>query len=428
MSKIMTILEERVAPAVNKIGGQRHLRAVRNGIISMLPLTIVGSFFVIFLNVPIPGYDELIAPIKASLDIPFRYTVGIMSIYVSFGIAHQLAKSYNLDELTSGFLAVAGFLISSVVPTQVSKGVEGVIAAGRWMPIAKLSASSLFGAILASIISVEIYRFFKEKDIVIKMPDGVPPAVSNSFAALFPAVAIILLFWTIRHLLGFDISEALSTLLAPLKGILAGNSLLGGLLTVFLILFFWVLGIHGPAILGPVIRPIWDATIAENMDAFTAGASAHALPNIFTEQFLQWFLWIGGSGMTLPLVFLFLISKSRFLKDLGKLSLLPGIFNINEPVIFGAPIVMNPVLFIPFLCVPMINATIAWICLKTGLVGRIVTLVPWTTPSPIAALLATNFNVMAFVLSAFLVVLSTILYLPFLKAYADILNKQEAAQ
>ena len=132
--------------------------------------------------------------------------------------------------------------------------------------------------------------------------------------------------------------------------------------------------------------------------------------------------------MTLPLVFLFLISKSRFLKDLGKLSLLPGIFNINEPVIFGAPIVMNPVLFIPFQCVPMINAAIAWICLKTGVVGRIVTLVPWTTPSPIAALLATNFNVMAFVLSTFLVVLSTILYLPFLKAYADILNKQETAQ
>ena len=115
MSKVMTFLEVKVAPAVNKIGSQRHLRAVRNGIISMLPLTIVGSFFVIFLNVPIPGYDELIAPIKASLDIPFRYTVGIMSIYVAFGIAFQLAKSYNLDELTSGFLAVSGFLISSEI-------------------------------------------------------------------------------------------------------------------------------------------------------------------------------------------------------------------------------------------------------------------------------------------------------------------------
>ena len=122
MSKFMTLLEEKVAPVVNKIGSQRHLRAVRNGIISMLPLTIVGSFFVIFLNVPIPGYEELIAPIKASLDIPFRYTVGIMSIYVAFGIAFQLAKSYNLDELTSGFLAVSGFLLFFVVPINVGKG------------------------------------------------------------------------------------------------------------------------------------------------------------------------------------------------------------------------------------------------------------------------------------------------------------------
>lgn len=427
MSKIMTVLEEKVAPFVNKIGGQRHLRAVRNGIISMLPLTIVGSFFVIFLNVPIPGYDQLIAPIKASLDIPFRYTVGIMSIYVSFGIAHQLAKSYNLDELTSGFLAVAGFLISSVVPTQVSKSVEGVIDAGRWMPIAKLSASSLFGAILATIISVEIYRIFKEKNIVIKMPDGVPPAVSNSFAALFPAIAVILLFWIIRHLLGFDISEFLSTILSPLKGILAGNSLLGGLLTVFLILFFWVMGIHGPAILGPIIRPIWDTTIAENMEAFTATGNAHELPNLFTEQFLQWFLWIGGSGMTLPLVFLFLISKSRFLKDLGKLSILPGIFNINEPVIFGAPIVMNPILAIPFIIVPVICTIISYILTRAGMIPMMMAKLPFTVPAPIGALISTNWSVMACILVFINFFIGLVIYYPFFKMYEKQLLEQEAA-
>lgn len=425
MSKIMTLLEEKVAPVVNKIGAQRHLRAVRNGIISMLPLTIVGSFFVIFLNVPIPGYEELIAPIKASLDIPFRYTVGIMSIYVAFGIAFQLAKSYNLDELTSGFLAVSGFLISSVVPVNVGIGVEGVIAGGRWMPIAKLSASSLFGAILAAIISVEIYRFFRDKNIVIKMPDGVPPAVANSFAALFPAIAVILLFWVIRHILGFDISEALATLLSPLKGILAGNSLLGGLLTVFLILFFWVMGIHGPAILGPIVRPIWDTTIAENMDAFTASGNAHALPNIFTEQFLQWFLWIGGSGMTLPLVFLFMISKSRFLKDLGKLSLLPGIFNINEPVIFGAPIVMNPILAIPFIIVPVICTIISYILTRAGMIPMMMAKLPFTVPSPIGALISTNWSIMAFILVFINFFIGLVIYYPFFKIYEKQLLEQE---
>ena len=154
----------------------------------------------------------------------------------------------------------------------------------------------------------------------------------------------------------------------PLKDVLAGNSLFGGLLTVFLICFFWVLGIHGPAIMGPVIRPFWDISIAENMEVFQSSGNAHELPNIFTEQFLQWFVWIGGAGTTLALVVLFLFSKSNYLKQLGRLSILPGIFNINEPVIFGAPIVMNPILGIPFLVAPLITTTISYFATTTGIV------------------------------------------------------------
>ena len=417
MSKMMTILEEKVAPVVNKIGAQRHLRAVRNGLISMLPLTIVGSFFVIFLNVPIEGYGDMIKNIRPALDIPFRYTVGLMAIYVSFGIAYQLAKSYNLDELTSGFLAVAAFLISSVDAVNVPKTVEGVIDGGRWMAIGKMGASSLFGAILASIISVEIYRIFRDKNIVIRMPDGVPPAVSNSFAALFPAVAIILLFWIIKYFLHFDISVALQKLLSPLQGIIAGNSLIGGLLTVFLILFFWVLGIHGPAILGPIVRPMWDASIAQNMDVFTVTKNAHELPNIFTEQFLQWFLWIGGSGMTLPLVFLFMASKSKFLKDLGRLSILPGIFNINEPIIFGAPVVMNPILAIPFIIVPLICTVLSYILTKIGLIPLMAAKLPFTFPAPLGALISTNWSVFAMLLVFVNFFIGLAIYYPFFKVY-----------
>ena len=278
---------------------------------------------------------------------------------------------------------------------------------------------------MAAIISVEIYRIFRDKNIIIKMPDGVPPAVANSFAALFPAIAIILLFWVVRHILGFDISEALAALLAPLKGILAGNSLLGGLLTVFLILFFWVMGIHGPAILGPIVRPMWDTSIAENMDAFTASGNAHALPNMFTEQFLQWFLWIGGSGMTLPLVFLFLISKSRFLKDLGRLSLLPGIFNINEPVIFGAPIVMNPILAIPFIVVPIICTIISYILTRVGMIPMMMAKLPFTVPAPIGALISTNWSVMACILVFVNFFIGLAIYYPFFRMYERQLLEQE---
>ena len=404
-------------PVAFKMSNQRHMRAIRQGIVATLPLTIVGSFFVILLNLPITGYAEFIEPYKAIVDVPFRFTVGILALYATYGMGAALAKSYDLDEVGGGLLATVGFLISTVVPVQVTESVEGVIASGRYLNIASLSSSSLFGAIVASIISIEIYRIMKEKKITIKMPEGVPPEVSNSFAALLPALVIILLFWVLRHFLNFDISALLSKLLMPLKDVLAGNSLIGGLITVFLITFFWTLGIHGPAIMGPVIRPIWDVSIAENMTEFTNGVAASNLPNIFTEQFLQWFVWIGGAGTTLALVFLFLTSKSKYLKSLGRLSLLPGLFNINEPIIFGAPIVMNPVLAIPFILAPLVLTTLSYFLTITGVIPLMMARLPFTMPSPVAAVMSTNWNLMAGVLVVINFVIALLIYYPFFKMF-----------
>ncbi|WP_055669201.1 PTS sugar transporter subunit IIC [Desnuesiella massiliensis] len=417
MDKFIKFIEEKIMPVALKISQQRHMRAIRTGIIATLPLTIVGSFFVIFLNVPITGYAEFIAPYKAIIDVPFRFTVGILSLYAAYGMGAALASSYDLDKVGSGFLAVLAFLLSTVVPVQVGKSVDGVIAAGRYINIASLSSSSLFGAIVTSMLAVEIYRWMKQKNITIKMPEGVPPEVSNSFSALLPTIVVILLFWVIRHFLNFDISATLSTLLSPLKGVLAGNSLFGGLLTVFLITMFWTLGIHGPAILGPIIRPIWDMAIAENMQAFSAGASANHLPNLFTEQFLQWFLWIGGSGATLALVIMFLMSKSKYLKSLGRLSLLPGLFNINEPIIFGAPIVMNPVLAIPFIVAPMVMTVLSYFLTISGVIPMMMARLPFTMPSPLAAVMSTNWNIMAGVLVVVNFIISFVIYYPFFKVF-----------
>lgn len=404
-------------PVAFKMSNQRHMRAIRQGIVATLPLTIVGSFFVILLNLPITGYAEFIEPYKAIVDVPFRFTVGILALYATYGMGAALAKSYDLDEVGGGLLATVGFLISTVVPVQVTESVEGVIASGRYLNIASLSSSSLFGAIVASIISIEIYRIMKEKKITIKMPEGVPPEVSNSFAALLPALVIILLFWVLRHFLNFDISALLSKLLMPLKDVLAGNSLIGGLITVFLITFFWALGIHGPAIMGPVIRPIWDVSIAENMTEFTNGVVASNLPNIFTEQFLQWFVWIGGAGTTLALVVLFLTSKSKYLKSLGRLSLLPGLFNINEPIIFGAPIVMNPVLAIPFILAPLVLTTLSYFLTITGVIPLMMARLPFTMPSPVAAVMSTNWNLMAGVLVIINFIIALVIYYPFFKMF-----------
>lgn len=428
MNGFVGFIEQKLMPVANKVGMQRHMVAIRKGIIATLPLTIVGSFFTILLNFPIESVAAFIEPYREVLDIPFRYTVGLLALYATFGIASSLAKSYKLDSLTAGILATMSFLITAAPPIRVLESVEGVIDAGRFINVANLGSGSLFGAIVTAILSVEIYRFFIVKNITIKMPDGVPPEVTNSFMALIPGGAILVLFWVIRHIIGFDINGFLSNLLMPLKDVLAGNSLFGGLLTVFLICFFWVLGIHGPAIMGPVIRPFWDISIAENKEVFQSTGNAHELPNIFTEQFLQWFVWIGGAGTTLALVVLFLFSKSNYLKQLGRLSILPGIFNINEPVIFGAPIVMNPILGIPFLVAPLITTTISYFATTTGIVPMMAARLGFAIPAPIAAWMSTNWSVAAGILVVVNFLITLAIYYPFFKVFEKQQLEREEGQ
>ena len=428
MNGFVGFIEQKLMPVANKVGMQRHMVAIRKGIIATLPLTIVGSFFTILLNFPIESVAAFIEPYREVLDIPFRYTVGLLALYATFGIASSLAKSYKLDSLTAGILATMSFLITAAPPIRILESVEGVIDAGRFINVANLGSGSLFGAIVTAILSVEIYRFFIVKNITIKMPDGVPPEVTNSFMALIPGGAILVLFWVIRHIIGFDINGFLSNLLMPLKDVLAGNSLFGGLLTVFLICFFWVLGIHGPAIMGPVIRPFWDISIAENMEVFQSTGNAHELPNIFTEQFLQWFVWIGGAGTTLALVVLFLFSKSNYLKQLGRLSILPGIFNINEPVIFGAPIVMNPILGIPFLVAPLITTTISYFATTTGIVPMMAARLGFAIPAPIAAWMSTNWSVAAGILVVVNFLITLAIYYPFFKVFEKQQLEREEGQ
>lgn len=417
MDNFINFLNVKVVPVANKLGAQRHMMAIRKGIISTLPLTIVGSFFTIINNMPIEAVAKMLEPYKDILDIPFRYTVGILALYAAFGIASSLAEYHKLDKLTNGTLAVLAFLISAAAPIQVTDNVKGVIDAGRYINIANLSASSLFASIVTGLLTVEIYRFFKEKNITIKMPAGVPPEVSNSFVALFPAAFILLFFWFVRYVLNFNISTFLTTILMPLKGVLVGNSLFGGLLTIFLITGFWTLGIHGAAILAPITRPFWEMSIAQNMGEFTNGTSAHQLSTIFTEQFLQWFLWIGGAGGTLALVVLFMFSKSAYLKDLGKLSFLPGLFNINEPIIFGAPIVMNPILGIPFILGPLVTGTLSYVLTITGVVPMMMARLPFTVPSPLGAFVSTDWSIPALILVFVNFLIDLAIYYPFFKVF-----------
>lgn len=450
MEKFTAFLERHLMPIATKLATNKYLTALKDSFVFTMPFLIVGSVVLLLVNLPIAQpelsegvrnpmyvkwYGDFMALYKPALVQPFYVSMGIMSIFVAFGIGYSLSTQYDLNAITGGFLSLFTFLIMAAkidwIPVGEATGGAAIfhVKEAGWMPVVDgryLDANGLFTAIIGGFIAIGIFRFMVKRGFTIKLPESVPPAIAKSFELLLPIIVVILIFQPlsifVQNKTGMMIPELIMNLFRPL--IRASDTLPAVIFILLIVHLLWFCGLHGVNVVVAIINPIILTNLAENQAALQAG---DALPRIFAGGFLDAFVYLGGSGATLGLAIAMAFSKNAHMKSIGRLSVVPGIFNINEPVIFGAPIVMNPVLFIPFLCIPIINATIAWFFLKTGLVAKIVTLVPWTTPSPIAALLATNFNIMAFLLSICLVILSTILYIPFLRAYSDILQKQETA-
>ena len=221
--------------------------------------------------------------------------------------------------------------------------------------------------------------------------------------------------------LGINVHGIVGAVIRPIVHV--ADTLPSVLFLTFLDSFFWCFCIHGSSVVGSVTRPIWLVLLEQNSNALAAGVP---IPNIAPEAFYQWFIFIGGSGTTIGLAILLLFkSKSQYGKTLGKVAFVPALFNINEPMIFGCPIILNPVLLIPFVLTPTICAIIGWIATELGLVNRVVASAPWTLPGPIGAFLATNGDIRAFILNVLLIILSVIIYLPFFNKYDADLKKQE---
>ncbi len=424
IEKLSAFFESKLSGPMEKLSQQRHLQAVRNGIVATLPLIIVGSFFLIVAMPPIPQDWELYQFLNGhatTIMLPYRMTMYIMTVYATFGIGYSLAESYDLDALTGGILALIAFLCTI---TPVSVGAEAAELAGvsGWvMPMANLGGGGLFVSIIVSCLAVEIYRLTSNSKFKITMPEQVPTAVARSFEALTPTIVVIVGMACITYFLGFDWHGAVATIVSPL--VKAADSLPSVLLLVFLITGFWSFGIHGVSIIGSLARPLWLQLIDANTAAVAAGSAPTA---IAAEPFFQWFIWIGGSGCTIGLAILLAFrAKSKYASSLGKTCFLPAVFNINEPIIFGTPIVLNPVLIIPFILTPMITATIAWIATSLGLVGKVVMTAPWTLPGPIGAYLATGGDWRAIVLNIVLIIVSVIVWYPFFKMYDNDLLKEE---
>lgn len=409
MSKFTDFLEQKVSNPMARLAEQRHLLAIRDGVVSSLPFIIVGSFFLIFAFPPLPekwALTQWATEHAAEILIPYRMTMFIMSLYVAFGIGYSLANSYKVDPLSGGQIAVAALLLT-ITPSVVEE-------LGFVLPMSYLGGQGLFVTIIVSILSVEIFRVCKQRNITIKLPSQVPASVSRSFEALIPVAIVIVIMTIITVVMGVNLHNLVTKITAPL--VTAGDSLFGVLVPVFLITFFWSFGIHGVSVVGSVARPLWEIYLTGNAEAVASGVEK--LPYIAPEPLYQWFIWIGGSGSTIGLVIVMLIfAKSKYMKQLGKAVVAPSIFNINEPVMFGLPIVLNPILIIPFIITPLVLAIISYFATSIGLVSPTYIKAPWTLPAPIGAYLATGGDWRAIILVIVNIFISTFIYLPFFKVY-----------
>lgn len=425
MNKLIKFLEEKAMPVAARIASFKYIRAIRDGLAVVMPLIIAGSIFLILGNVPIAGYSDFVNGIfgpnfTSKLLYPVRVTFDIVTIISIFSISYQIAKENNVDGVFAGTLSLAAFLL--LIPVETINVVlqdGSALNLGRVWPTANFSAGGLIVGILTAIVATEIYTYVVKKNWTIKMPDSVPPAVMKSFEAIIPGIIILVLFFLIR--LGFE-GTSYKTIFnfvtkfvgAPLSKV--GLSFGGMVLTIFLYNFFWTMGIHGTRVVFGVLDSILLPAMDQNRLALEAG---QALPNIVTKQFYDNFANIGGCGATIGLIIaIFLFAKSKQLRSLGKLAIVPAIFNISEPIIFGVPIVMNPIMMIPFILSNMMVGIITYIAMALNLVGKPAGIaVPWPTPAFISGFLATNGDWRAIILQAINIVVAVLVYLPFLLAW-----------
>lgn len=418
---IIGIVEKHIAPIAAKVGNQPHVRAMRDGFIVAMPFIIVGSFILIFAFPPF-AEDTTFTLGRVWLDfatthfdtimMPFNMSMGIMTIFVSLGVAYSLAKAYKMDGITSAVLSLMSFLLVAA-PAK-----DGALA------MKHMGGTGIFTAVMCAFFAVELYRFMKKHNITIRMPEQVPPAIARSFEVLLPVLAIFLTLYPLSIFVQtqYDmlIPDAVMAMFKPL--ISASNTLpaiIGALLVCQLL---WFAGIHGAAIVVGLLSPIFLTNISANIDAFVAG---QPIPNVFTQPFWDFYIFIGGSGATLALVMLMSFSRSAHLKSIGRMSAVPGFFQINEPVIFGSPVVMNPILFIPFVFAPIVNATIAYFAVQLGFVGMGVATTPWTTPALIGASWGSGWTFSPVLLVIGLLILDLFIYLPFFKMFEKQVMEQE---
>ena len=421
MNKLIELIEKG-KPFFEKISRNKYLRAIRDGFIAGMPVILFSSIFILIAYVPNAWGFHWSKDIETFLMTPYSYSMGILAFFVGGTTAKALTDSMNRDlpatnqiNFISTMLAsMVGFLLMAAEPAK-----EGGFLT------AFMGTKGLLTAFIAAFVTVNVYKVCVKNNVTIRMPDEVPPNISQVFKDLIPfTLSVVLLYaleLVVKASLHVTVAESIGTLLAPLFS--AADGYLGITIIFGAFAFFWFVGIHGPSIVEPAIAAITYANAEVNLNLIQQGMHADKILTSGTQMFI---VTMGGTGATLVVPFMFMwLTKSKRNRAIGRASVVPTFFGVNEPILFGAPLVLNPIFFVPFIFAPIANVWIFKFFVDTLGMNSFTSNLPWTTPGPLGIVLGTNFQVLSFILAALLVVVDVIIYYPFVKVYDEQILEEE---
>lgn len=421
MNKLIELIEKG-KPFFEKISRNKYLRAIRDGFIAGMPVILFSSIFILIAYVPNAWGFHWSKDIETFLMTPYSYSMGILAFFVGGTTAKALTDSMNRDlpatnqiNFISTMLAsMVGFLLMAAEPAK-----EGGFLT------AFMGTKGLLTAFIAAFITVNVYKVCVKNNVTIRMPDEVPPNISQVFKDLIPfTLSVVLLYaleLVVKASLHVTVAESIGTLLAPLFS--AADGYVGITIIFGAFAFFWFIGIHGPSIVEPAIAAITYANAEVNLNLLQQGMHADKILTSGTQMFI---VTMGGTGATLVVPFMFMwLCKSKRNRAIGRASVVPTFFGVNEPILFGAPLVLNPIFFIPFIFAPIANVWIFKFFIETLGMNSFTANLPWTTPGPLGIVLGTNFQFLSFALAALLIVVDIAIYYPFLKVYDEQILEEE---
>jgi cellobiose PTS system EIIC component len=399
MSAAGSAINQRLARFAAALSENVYLSAIRAGMVSVAPLTIVGGLFMIVAYLPVPGWEARVEPYARLLQVPVTATFGMVALFVCFSIGYAFGKALKQEAIVSASLATLVFLLISIRLEDHTINTDA------------LGSQGLFTAVLIALISVRVQKFFTDRNLVIKLPESVPAVVYESFVSLVPMIFLVVVFWVVRFLLGIDINAGIQKAFGPL--LFALNTLPGILVYAFLVTLLWSVGINGDNAMDAFVAPIFLQFLASNVEARAHG---QVLPYVTANGFFTTFVNVGGTGATIALALLMVNSREPGFRKISRLSLPTQIFQINEPIFFGFPIVLNPVFMIPYILNALILTTGSFLLMQWNVIQRPFINVPWTTPPIIGHYLVSGGDWRAAVWGVISLVIAMAVYYPFAKA------------